>query len=45
MNHIRIGKTSGTSEVAKELFKFSEDKFLKSLTKIFNDILFKDKLP
>ena len=46
MNHIKIGKTSGPSEVevAIELFKVVRDKCLKSLTNIFNDILFKDKL-
>ena len=42
---MKIGKTSGPSGVALEKFEGSEDKCLKSLTNIFNDILFKDKLP
>ena len=45
MNRMKIGKTSGPSGVAIELFKDGEDKSLKSLTNIFYDILFKDKLP
>ena len=45
MNCAKIGKVSGPTGVAVELFKAGEDKFLKSLTNIFNDILFKDKLP
>ena len=45
MNRMKIGKTSGPSGVAIELFKAGEDKCLKSLTNTFNDILFKDKLP
>ena len=45
MNHMEIGKVSGPSGVAIELFKAGGDKCLKSLTNIFNDILFKDKLP
>ena len=36
---------SGPSGVGIELFKAVGDKCLKSLTNIFNDILFKDKLP
>ena len=42
---MKIGKTSGSSRVAIELFKSGGDKCLKSLTNIFNDILFKNKLP
>ena len=45
MNRMKIGKVSGPSGVAIELFKAGGDKCLKSLTNIFNDILFKDKLP
>ena len=45
MNHIKIGKASGASGFAIELFKAGGDKYLKSLTNIFNDILLKDKLP
>ena len=45
MNHMKIGKVSGPSRVAIELFKAGRDKCLKSLTNMFNDILFKDKLP
>ena len=37
-------KPSGPSGVALEMFKAGGDKCLKSLTNIFNDILFKDKL-
>ena len=44
INCIKIGKASGPSAVAIELFKVGGDKCLKSLTNIFNDILFKDKL-
>ena len=44
MNCMKIGKVSGLSGVALELFKAGGDKCLKSLTNIFN-ILFKDKLP
>ena len=44
MNHMKIGKAGGSSEVATELFKAVGDKCLKYLTNIFNDILFKDKL-
>ena len=42
---MKIGKASGSSEVAVELLQAGGDKCLKSLTNIFNDILFKDKLP
>ena len=45
MNRMKIGKASGPSGVALEMFKAGGDKCLKSLTNIFNDILFKDKLP
>ena len=45
MNHMKIGKASEPSGVAIELFKAGGDKCLKSFTTIFNDILFKNKLP
>ena len=45
VNCMKIRKASETSGVAIELFKAGGDKCLKSLTNIFNDILFKDKLP
>ena len=45
MNRMKIGKTSVPSEVAIKLFKAVADKCLKSLTKILNEILFKNKLP
>ena len=45
MNRMKIGKASGPSGVALEMFKTGGDKCLKSLTNIFNDILFKNKLP
>ena len=45
MNCMKIGKAiSWPSDIAIELFKAGGDKCLKSLTNIFNDILFKDKL-
>ena len=44
-NRIKIGKASRPSGVALELFKAGGDKCIKSLTNIFNDILFQDKLP
>ena len=44
-NHMKIGKGSGPSRVAIKLFKAVGGKCLKSLTNIFNDNLFKDKLP
>ena len=44
MNHMKIVKANGPSGFAIELFKAGWDKCLKSLTNIFNDILFKDKL-
>ena len=45
MNLMKIRKVSGPSGVAIELFKADGGKCLKSLTNIFNDILFKNKLP
>ena len=45
MNRIKIGKASGPSGLALEMFRACGDNYLKSLTNIFNDILFKDKLP
>ena len=45
MNRMKIGKASGPSGVALEMFKAGGDKCLKSLTNIFNGILFKNKLP
>ena len=45
MNCIKIKKASGPFRVAVELFKAGRDKCFKSLRNIFNDILFKDKLP
>ena len=44
MNCMEIGKTNGSSGIAIELLKAGGDKCSKSLTNIFNDILFKDKL-
>ena len=44
MNHMKIGKASGPSGVAKEFFKAGRDKCLKSLTNILTDILLKDRL-
>ena len=45
MYGLKIGKASGISGVVTEMFKAGWDKCLKSLTSIFNDIFFKDKLP
>ena len=45
MDQMKIRKASGSSGVSIEVFKAGGDKCLKSLTNIFNDILFKDKLP
>ena len=45
MNRMKIGKASGLFGDAIELFKSGGDKYLKSLTDIFNIILFKVKLP
>ena len=45
INCIKIGKASDPSGVTIELLKAGGDKRLKSLTNIFNDILFKDNLP
>ena len=44
MDCMKIGKASGPSEVGIELFKAGRDKYLKSLTIIFDGILFRDKL-
>ena len=43
-NCMKIGKASETSGIAIELFKAGEDKCLKSLTNIFNNVLSRDKL-
>ena len=43
MNHMKIGKVSEPSGVTIELFEAGGDKCLKSLTNMFNDLLFKDK--
>ena len=45
MNQMKIGKASGPSGVAVEKFKAEGDRCLKTLTNMFHDILFKDKLP
>ena len=45
MNRIKIRKASGPSGVALEMFKAGGDTCLEALTNIFNDILFKDKVP
>ena len=45
MNRMKIGKASGPSGFALEMFKAGGDKCLKSLRNIFNDILFMNKLP
>ena len=45
MNRMKIGRASGPPGVALEMFKAGRDKCLKSLANIFNDILFKNKLP
>ena len=45
MNRMKIRKASGPSVVALEIFKAGRDKCLKSLKNIFNDILFRGKLP
>ena len=44
-NQMKIRKAGGSSRDALELFKAGGDKCLKSLTNIFNDISFEDKLP
>ena len=43
-NWMKIRKASGPSGIGLEMFMAGGDKCLKSLTNIFNDILFKDKL-
>ena len=45
INQLKIGKASGSSGVALEMFKAIGYKHSKSLINIFNDTLFKDKLP
>ena len=45
LNQMKIGKSSGLSGVALEMFKAGGDKCLKSLTNIFNGVLFKNNLP
>ena len=45
MSCMKIGKASGPSGVAIELLEAGGNKCLKSLTNIFNNILFKDKKP
>ena len=45
MNQMKFGKASGPSWVVAEMFKAGGDKCLESLTNIFSNILFKDKLP
>ena len=45
MNRMKIGKASGPSGVALEMFKAGKDKCLKSLTNIFSEFLFNNKLP
>ena len=42
MNHMKVGKASGPSGVAIELFKAVANKWLKSFTNMFN-VLFKEK--
>ena len=44
MNRMKIGKASGPSGVALEMFRAGGDNCLKSLINIFNDILFNNKL-
>ena len=41
----KTGRASGPSGVAKEMLEVGGNKCLKSLRKIFHDILFRDKLP
>ena len=45
MNQMKIEKANWLSGITLEMFKADGDKCLKFLTNIFNDILFKDKLP
>ena len=45
MNLMKIGKARGPSWIVLEMFKVGGDKCLKSLTNVFSDILFKEKLP
>ena len=44
MSGMKIGKPRGSSGVALEMFRAGGGKCLKSLTNIFNDVFFKDKL-
>ena len=43
MNHLKVRKASGSSGGAVELLKAGGERCLKSLTDIFNDILFKNR--
>ena len=45
MNQMKIEKANWLSGITLEMFKADGDKSLKFLTNIFNDILFKGKLP
>ena len=45
MNQMKFEKAGKPSGVALEMFNAGGDTCLKYLTNIFNDILFKDKLP
>ena len=45
MNQMKIEKANWLSGITLEMFKADGDKCLKFLTNIFNDILFKGKLP
>ena len=45
LSQIKIGKASEHSWLALEMFKAGGDYWLKSLTNIFNNTLFKDELP
>ena len=44
MNRMKMGKASGSSGDVLELYKAGGDRRLKSLTNIFNEILFEDTL-
>ena len=44
INQMTMGKASRLSGVVIEIFKAGRGKCLKSLTNVFNDILFRDKL-
>ena len=45
MNQMKIEKANWLSGITLEMFMADGDKSLKFLTNIFNDILFKGKLP